>query len=329
MDDISLPPSVGSLPPPVDSPSPNQEGNDCSCSMDETPGPTSHNVSVELPESIDSDGDMHSETRPNVLDEEVPTDAESIDLMGDFESALETHPLKTPSPAEAMQLTGHHHFAEYYSPPRTVPLVQRAGLTALLSLDILTGWNFQDRTLQRLSLQLLTTLSVLFLVVCPPCRAFSELQRLWNFKRMSLQKQRDIMNEGMIYLTHAMEAARAQWRAGRFFMFEHPARASSWSTDVVKAMAAEPGVKVITIDLCCFGLCSKVTRTPMRKRTKIMTNSAILAQKLQGRLCPGTHEHQTIQGSEGGVRRSTWAQIYPAGFVEVIASSAKQHASAE
>eukprot|EP00435_Cladocopium_sp_Y103_P016186 s3646_g4.t1 len=314
MESIELPPSVSTLPPAVGSES-------VSTSLQDVEA-----MSVDLPPDVGSDTDMSSTEGPNCLDDEQETDAEEADLNSELAS-LHVAPCKVPLPDEAAQMCGKHAFAEFYSPPRTAPILRAAGLTALLSLDILTGWDFQNLDQRQLAIRLLTTLSIMFLVVCPPCRAFSELQRLWNFKRMTKEKQQQLMSEGMTYLEHAMQAVQEQLRRRRFFMFEHPARASSWNTPAVRAVLAEPEVQVITVDMCVFGLRSKVNQIPMRKRTKIMTNSKILAKRLQNCLCKGGHQHQTIQGQEGGVRRSTWAQIYPQGFVDILAVTAFEHNS--
>ena len=137
---------------------------------------------------------------------------------------------------------------------------------ATFSLDIVTGWDFCLPEARRLACELLARSQITFAMICPPRRAFSELQRLWNLKRMSLEKQRALLQEGMLFLEHAMEAASVQLQNKNFFAFEHPARASSWRTPCVQAIQRKAGVHTVTIDMCQFGLRSKVLKTPMRKR---------------------------------------------------------------
>jgi hypothetical protein len=48
--------------------------------------------------------------------------------------------------------------------------------------------------------------------------------------------------EGMTYLSHSMACAELQHRHGRFFLFEHPATASSWKTPEVQKVVNLPGV---------------------------------------------------------------------------------------
>ena len=57
---------------------------------------------------------------------------------------------------------------------------------------------------------------------------------------------------------------------------------------------------------------------PMQKRTKFMTNLGPLFNALNGKFCDHSHEHELIQGSENGVKRSAWAQTYPDGLVRTI-----------
>lgn len=67
----------------------------------------------------------------------------------------------------------------------------------------------------------------------------------------------------MCLLDHSMECAEMQVKMNKFFVFEHPARASSWSQASVKRVAAIPAIDSITIDMCMLGLVSKVEGVPM------------------------------------------------------------------
>ena len=101
-------------------------------------------------------------------------------------------------------------------------------------------------------------------------------------------------------------------------MFEHPASASSWRTPHVQAVANAEGVFQVTFDQCMFGLVSKVTQTPMRKRTRLLTNCQRVRERFSNGMCDNSHDHQIIEGAEGGMKRSVWAQHYPIGFVEAL-----------
>ena len=227
-----------------------------------------------------------------------------------------------PSPGDAMALTGRHDVAEYYSPPRVLPIARAKGRSGSLSLDLNVGWDFRSKHLRDLSLRLLTVLQIKLLILSPPCTIFSELQRLWNKKKMLPHVWDERWAEGKLYLSHSMHCARRQCDEGRKFVFEHPERASSWKEEAVEALQNLPGVQLVVVDLCMLGLRSKVSGIPMRKRTKFMTNCCKIAQRFASvGLCDRTHEHEVIQGSEGGVRRSAWAQCYPAPLCDILADS--------
>jgi hypothetical protein len=227
-----------------------------------------------------------------------------------------------PSPDDAMALTGMHDVAEYYSPPRVLPVASAKGHSGSLSLDLNVGWDFRSKLLRDLSLRLLTMLQTKLLILSPPCTIFSELQRLWNKKKMLPHVFDERWAEGKLYLSHSMQCARKQYDEGRKFVFEHPERAASWKEEEVETVLNLPGVQIVVVDLCMLGLRSKVSGTPMRKRTKFMTNCCNIAQRFACvGLCDRTHEHQTIQGAEGGVRRSVWAQCYPAPLCQLLADS--------
>jgi hypothetical protein len=55
----------------------------------------------------------------------------------------------------------------------------------------------------------------------------------------------------------------------------------------------------------------------MRKATRLLTNSAVIAESVSKR-CDGTHDHQVIEGSAGGLSRAVHAQSYPNQLVDSI-----------
>ena len=268
--------------------------------------PCDENEDLELPEDVIEDVD---EAHDSVtLDEELA----ALNLCQD--------PIyHVPTPAEAKMLSGKHDLAEIYSPPRLCPVAREHGHTAVLSLDLLTSWDFRDANIRLLCLDLLNKIMVLFVMLCPPCTVFSILQRLWNFKKMSPSYVKQIYEEGLTHLTHAMNIAKQQVVNGRYFAFEHPASSSAWKEDVVVDVGKLPGVQTVDFDQCLLGLVS-FSGKPMRKRTRVMTNVPGIVLKLRGCFCKNNHgcAHQLIQGAEGGIPRSVWAQRYPRGFIDAI-----------
>ena len=77
-------------------------------------------------------------------------------------------------------------------------------------------------------------------------------------------------------------------------------------------------VYLAEFDQCQFGLVSKETRTPVKKRTRVLTNCQTIFNSLHKKDCPGDHAHQIISGSEGGCKRSVAAQEYPQPMIDAI-----------
>ena len=83
-----------------------------------------------------------------------------------------------------------------------------------------------------------------------------------------------------------------QAEAGRYYVHEHPATASSWKEKELEDLAKQQGTTTVNSDLCMFGL-TTVGNKPgeqvaAKKRTRFMTNSAEIAQALERR-CDGNH----------------------------------------
>ena len=181
--------------------------------------------------------------------------------------------------------------------------------------------DFRIPKLRDLSCGLLVHLQIAMLILSPPCTAFSFLQEMFNYKKLPVEVVQQKIAAAMILLRHALQCAKIQYESGRKFVFEHPASATSWKLPEVKSMLELPGMHAVVFDQCMLGLKSKVHQIPMRKRTRLMTNSLRVAQAFRGCLCDRQHEHQVIQGCEGGVDRSAWAQCYPLPMVERLVAA--------
>ena len=89
------------------------------------------------------------------------------------------------------------------------------------------------------------------------CVAFSQLQRL-NYPRMSQEKVRAVMEHGVRHLEFCMHLCKLQHNQGLYFLFEHPARASSWGNGMVRAMQELPEVHRVVGNMCMFDMKQKV-----------------------------------------------------------------------
>ena len=299
--DVELPPCIGS-----------ETQSDVDCET------------MELPPDVLLEDEETIELPPDILLDECEDDPESGELsLGEFVSDFQSSG-GVPQPTDCEMVVGLHDVAEFYSCPRVLPATARLGLVGSLSLDILTGWGFAISACRELALQMLIKLDVLFAMMSPPCTAFSILQRMWNYKKMDPKVVKAKLDEGKLRWNHAVACCKTQLARGRFFALEHPVMSDAWKLNSSKKLGALHGVYNVIFDQCMVGLRSKVHGVPMRKRTRLMTNSLHLKAAFEGMLCDGRHEHQVIQGVEGGVRRSVWSQVYPPPMVEAIAKAAQQ-----
>ena len=157
-------------------------------------------------------------------------------------------------------------------------------------------------------------------MLSPPCCAFSTLMRVYNFPKMSPERKFRKMSEGMCLLAHAIKCCWVQISHNRFFALEHPAGASSWQVKAMRELQSQPQVQSIVFDQCQFGLTSPLG-SPLRKRTRIITNSSALIGLLSNKLCKGGHVHGIIQGQELGIIVSKHCQHYPASLCSAIAAA--------
>ena len=84
-------------------------------------------------------------------------------------------------------------------------------------------------------------------------------------------------------LEFAVELCEMQMKAGRAFIFEHPATATSWELGGLKRLFTTEGVHEGLFDMCRFGMESedKIGVGLVRKTTRIVTN----AEEIAGSLC--------------------------------------------
>ena len=115
-------------------------------------------------------------------------------------------------------------------------------------------------------------------------------------------------------LRFGIELCRIQHEAGRVFVFEHPATATSWENSSVKDLMQLPGVMLSVMYMCCYRMVAQDEEgvAPVRKTTKILTNAPEVADALSHR-CEGGHRHvHSISG------RPKDAAKYPPGFCRAI-----------
>ena len=125
-----------------------------------------------------------------------------------------------------------------------------------------------------------------YLIICsPPCTKFSNLQNLnkaingpeWlaNFE-IELEKAKR-------HVRFCIELMREQLAAGRHFLFEHPAGASSWDMPELQSLVETPGVFWQRADQCMYGLMTPDDDgidTPAKKPTGFLSTSWCILEEL-------------------------------------------------
>ena len=164
----------------------------------------------------------------------------------------------------------------------------------------------------------------LFLIGAPPCTVFSSMQNI-NQKHNIGEAWEIKYQQGLSHLEYAVQLYWEQISRGRFFLHEHPATATSWGLPMVQELERHPGVQVVTGDMCRWGMnldkdvSGEEPGKLVKKPTKWMTNSPILAKLLQAR-CNGQHDHERLEGSS----RTKQAESYPVTLVKAILNKVHQ-----
>ena len=209
---------------------------------------------------------------------------------------------------------------EFFSVPRLVPVCQEFGLLAEVSLDLQTGWDANLPAMREFAFKAIEKRKPRVIMLSPPCTVYSQLQRLWSHSRMDPLEFEIRREEADGFMHFTKDVATKQSDSGRGWIFEHPATASSWDLECVQEMAELPGAQVSTFDQCRYEL-----RGPagglMKKRTKLLSNLPQIHAEFAAKTCRCRQfgeEHELIQGSFNGVKRSTHAQCYPQPMVRAL-----------
>ena len=100
------------------------------------------------------------------------------------------------------------------------------------------------------------------------------------------------------HLRFAFELIKLQIAGGRWFLFEHPAGASSWALDFVRAVVQRPDSHLVLAHQCRFGQkgTDQLGKALVKKPTRFLTNCAGIAHQLN-KQCTGGHRHANTVGN--------------------------------
>lgn len=128
-------------------------------------------------------------------------------------------------------------------------------------------------------MKLIATHKPFMVALSPPCTMYSHLQSL-NKKRGSTEWELQKRKAGEL-LKFSMDVAKVQVASGRYFMFEHPMRATSWSETCVQEVATLPGVGAVGLDMRAFGLKAfdQHGEGAAQERTRLLSNMPSILQE--------------------------------------------------
>ena len=212
------------------------------------------------------------------------------------------------------------HIGEVYSPPRITEAGQKQGLRGKIALDLTTGWDFCKADQRKKARALIDKHKPAVLILSPPCRFYSQLRNLSNFKRDPAVLQWE-EQEATCHMDFAIELAENQVKTGRGFILEQPAKAASWKLAKMDKLLAMPYVYQIHLDMCRFELRAK--RGPfagqlVKKPTILATNIEELAAHVE-KQCLKNHKHGVLLG--GAAQE---AAVYMPKFVDAIVKGIKE-----
>ena len=204
--------------------------------------------------------------------------------------------------------------SEVYSPPRVVPIAEKAGLQAGTSFDLETGWDLLECEDEKEMWKKLEREDPFLVIISHPCTPFSRLQE-WNFARMDFGKALNMVKIGLHHLRLGAKIAWWQVKRGAYYLYEQPDGARSWEEPEIQELCRQHWR--IRSDMCMFGL--NVDGNGLNKKsTGLLTNSKYIAKSMQ-KICDGSHFHVPLL--HGLAHR---AQRYPYKFCRQIVRGAVQ-----
>ena len=157
-----------------------------------------------------------------------------------------------------------------------------------------------------------------------PCTAWSQWQRMAKTRGKDAERRLEVkQREARRQLEFVAKVAKAQTGEGRHFHLEQPKEAGSWQENALDGVLKHTVLS--EFDQCRLGLKDPELGMPLKKATRVATNSRRMLAALDGRKCDQGHEHRPIEGSVrqgkmgGTVKLSRWAERYPPAMATKIA----------
>jgi hypothetical protein len=152
--------------------------------------------------------------------------------------------------------------SEIYSPPRVTKAIGEMrgnGLVAGFAFDLTCNdpdddmpWDFDITEEREKARAKFRTQKPAMLIGSPCCTAWSSWQALNKLTRDPEVVRRELIR-ARVHLEFVCSLHAEHVEAGRLFLLEHPAPATSWQEDSMQELMKYPGVGRINADQCQFG----------------------------------------------------------------------------
>ena len=253
----------------------------------------------------------YRQTEEDAADSDATEDRNELEWRPPADMEVEQPQPRRPALGNLMEKEKHEEMdvCEAFSRPRTAARARKRGLKGGWSLDLMfedpcTGrrWDLSDPADQKRCLSLLRRTRPKLLVVSPPCTLFSALQALSGGV-----KDKAAYAKAVCMLEFAAKLCEEQYRAGRLFVFEHPASATSWRLPCLMRLASLRNMYAATFHMCQFGMTQEDQEGTayIKKATRILSNSEAIDSMVE-RKCPGGHRHIPLLNG-----RAKQAEEYP------------------
>jgi hypothetical protein len=223
--------------------------------------------------------------------------------------------------------------AELFSPPRVTATLPRpsahhgaelvAGSTFDLHADVAgVAWDFSKPGDRKRAIARIRAEEPFLVVGSPPCTMFSRLNVNLNSHKVGKVEWDKRWRAAEVLLIFAAVVYKLQVLAGRHFLHEHPAGATSWAHPAIAQLLARSGVGAVVAHQCEFGLQTSAEGGKWAlamKPTRFMSSSPAVLEALSRR-CRGGHVHAPLLGGT----RARDAAVYPPGLCKAIADGAAE-----
>ena len=209
--------------------------------------------------------------------------------------------------------------AEIYSPPRVTnaaKLLPGMNIIPGFALDLTTvdehgqPWDFAKTDMRQACREMIRREKPTLVVGSPLCTAFCTWQYLNNAKG-DPEKIARAWAAAMVHLNFSCEVYSMQIDDGRYFLHEHPDKATSWRQKCVVQVLQREEVDTIVSDQCQYDQKDN-NGQPIKKPTRWMSNAHEVLKSLgkrckgRGGLCSMGGQHRICSGG-----RARAAAIYP------------------